>query len=51
MILYTLTRKYFFKIFSNSEAPALELLGNLKEMYHKYYMQSDLLSMFKSSTT
>ena len=36
---------------SNSEAFASELLENIEEMFPQYYMQIDMLSMFKSFNT
>ena len=38
------------KFSSNSEADVAELLDDLVEMFPGYYMHSDMLSMFKSST-
>ena len=35
---------------SNSEVSASELLENLEEMFPQYYMGSDVMSRFKSST-
>ena len=43
-----LTRKHFFKISSNSEANASELQENLKEMFPRYYMRSEICSSLKS---
>ena len=37
--------------FSNSEAFASELLENVEEMFPLYYTHSDMLSLFKPSTT
>ena len=36
---------------SNSEASASELLENIEEIFPRYYMESDILNRFKSSTT
>ena len=35
---------------SNSEAKASKLIENLEEMFLRYYMDSDIISRFKSST-
>ena len=36
---------------SNSKASASELLENTEEMFPWYYMVSDVINIFKSSTT
>ena len=36
---------------SNSEASASELLENIEEMFHRYYLRCDVFSKFKFSTT
>ena len=40
-----------FRFCGNSEAFTSELLEVLEEMFPQYYMNSDIISWFKSSTT
>ena len=52
LLLKKVPRKHISSRFSgNSEAFASELLENLEEMFPRYYMDSDVISKFKSSTT
>ena len=45
-------RKHFLNILQAlTEASTSELLENLKERFHHYYMQSDVSNKFKYSTT
>ena len=46
-----ITRKHFSLFSSNSEASALELIENSEDMFLRYYVNSDVDTGIKSSTT